>query len=465
MNQDTIRSIAFYLPQYHAIPENDQWWGEGFTEWTNVRKALPRFEGHYQPHVPGQSGYYDLRDPAVLSAQAELARAYGIGGFCFYHYWFNGKRLLEHPFNETLASGQPDFPFCLCWANENWTRRWDGEEREVLMAQEHSHEDDLAHIENLLPAFRDPRYLRVDGKPLFLVYKTNLLPDPKKTAQIWRQAAEKAGIGGLYLVTVENSYLGDAPAPVDIGFDAAVEFAPHWGSFSPTQKGSTDLFPEFQGDDPSIQDYDDIMLKMLAKPKPDFKLFRGVFPSWDNSPRRKQGPTIFIGSSPEKYAFWLSQIARYTLKNFAGDERLIFINAWNEWGEGCHLEPDQKYGTSYLEATRLALNLACDLEEAVSRIEPPSASIAFSPEKWYCEVARCYRDRNRLSSSELGVLSSAASFLQFTMIPLADQATRTQFAAALKAKDDKIAELHASLSWRVTAPLRRIYGALLKAGR
>jgi hypothetical protein len=462
MSMHAIRSIAFYLPQYHTIPENDHWWGEGFTEWTNVRKARPRFDEHYQPHVPGQLGYYDLRDAQTHAAQAEMAKAHGISGFCYYHYWFNGKRLLEHPFNEILASGKPDFPFCLCWANENWTRRWDGEEREVLMAQDHSHEDDLAHINSLLPAFRDQRYIRVNGKPLFLVYKTNLLPDPKKTAQIWREAARKAGIGELYLVRVENSFQGFDPSPREIGFDAAAEFAPNWGCLGPKVTDSLPLYDEARNEDLAIHDYDEIMLKMLSKPRPDYPLFRGVFPSWDNSARRKNGATLFVNSSPEKYAFWLSQIARYTLENFSGDERLIFINAWNEWGEGCHLEPDQAYGHRYLEATRLALTLARDVHDAISRVHPPTASLPFTPEKWYADLVDNYRNRQTLSPEELGILSSASSFVLFTMLPLVDQGTQNQLTSMLKAKDDKIAELHTSLSWRITAPLRRAFDLLFK---
>ena len=187
-----IRPIAFYLPQFHPTPENDEWWGKGFTEWTNVTKARPLFPGHYQPQLPADMGFYDLRLPEAREAQAALAREYGIHGFCYYHYWFNGRRILERPFNEVLASGKPDFPFCLCWANENWTRVWDGGEKNVLLEQKYSHEDDLAHIESLIPAFRDERYIRIDGKPLFLVYRTGLLPNPARTAEIWREAAKRA---------------------------------------------------------------------------------------------------------------------------------------------------------------------------------------------------------------------------------------------------------------------------------
>ena len=451
-----------YLPQYHQIPENDKWWGEGFTEWTNVRKAQPRFDGHYQPHIPRELGYYDLRNPKVHVQQAELAKAYGIGGFCYYHYWFNGKRLLEHPFNEILASGKPDFPFCLCWANENWTRRWDGEEREVLMAQDHSHEDDLEHINSLIPAFRDKRYIRVNGRPLFLVYKTNLLPDPKKTAEIWREAARKAGIGELYLVRIENHFKGYDPPPHEIGFDAATEFAPYWGCCGEKVSDRVEMYDEYRNCNPLVYDYDRIMLGMLGRSKPEYKMFRGVFPSWDNSARRKNDPVMFVNSSPEKYAFWLSQVARYTLQNFQGDERLIFINAWNEWGEGCHLEPDQKHGLRYLEATRQAITLATESHNAIAEILPSTTSLPFSPEKWYEMAAKAYPAGKELSPEERELLAAFSPYALFTMLPMIDQGIQDQFATMLKSKDQVISDIYNSLSWKITAPLRKIYDIIFK---
>lgn len=457
-----IRAIAFYLPQYHPIPENDAWWGAGFTEWTNVRKAVPSFPEHHQPHVPGALGYYDLRDPQARRAQAELAAAHGIHGFCYYHYWFNGKRLLETPFNEVLRSGQPDFPFCLCWANENWTRRWDGENSDVLAGQNHSHADDLAHIEALLPAFRDKRYIRVDGKPLFLVYKTGLLPDPRKTAEIWREAAHRAGIGDLYLVRIENALQASDPPPQDIGFDAAAEFAPHWGSIGPEIGGNLELNEAGRKAAPLAYDYDRTMLTMLGRPAPAYRLFRGAFPSWDNHPRRERRPTIFVNSAPAKYAFWLSQIGRYTLEKFTGDERLIFINAWNEWGEGCHLEPDERHGTRYLEATRLALRLAHDVHDALALIQPGSATLPFAPERWYEVLHKAYGNEGPASAEDLALLGSLGPYALFVMLPLLDQGIQAQYRAVLEGKDRKIADIHASLSWRITAPLRKLRDFLLR---
>ncbi len=222
----SIRAIAFHLPQFHPIPENDEWWGKGFTEWINVVRAKPRFEGHYQPHLPADLGFYDLRLPEARAAQAQLAAEYGIYGFCYYHYWFNGRRLLEQPVNGIWKSGEPDFPFCLCWANENWSRRWDGANNEILIAQHYSHEDDLAHIRSLIPLFRDPRYIRVMGKPIFLVYRASKLPEPKRTTEIWRREAESAGLSGLFLVRVEShDQLGGDPR--ELGFDCAVDFHPN----------------------------------------------------------------------------------------------------------------------------------------------------------------------------------------------------------------------------------------------
>ena len=237
MSAESIRAIAFYLPQFHPISENDQWWGKGFTEWTNVAKAEPLFPGHYQPHIPADLGFYDLRLPETRQAQADLARESGIYGFCYYHYWFNGKQLLDRPFNEVLASGKPDFPFCLCWANENWTRVWDGKDNNVLIEQKYSEEDDRQHIRALADAFRDERYIRVNGKPLFLVYRATKIPDPRKTTAIWREEAQKLGIGDLYLCRVE-SFRDERSDPGEIGFDAAVGFQPDWPTLKdPRRRG------------------------------------------------------------------------------------------------------------------------------------------------------------------------------------------------------------------------------------
>ena len=326
-----------------------------------VSKAKPLFRGHYQPHIPADLGYYDLRLPEVREAQAEMAKEYGIYGFCYYHYWFNGRHVLERPFNEVLSSGKPDFPFCLCWANENWTRVWDGGNDQVLLRQQYSFKDDLAHIESLIPAFRDERYIRIDGRPLFLVYRTGLLPDPCRTAKIWREAVARAGLRELYLVRVER-FTSDID-PRDIGFDAAMEFAPDWRySGRLKNRSSFHVFLAKCGIlsriyiDNRVAEYESMIYRILNKPKTNFVRFHCVTPSWDNSARRARNASIFIGSTPEKYEMWLQNVVRRTLENRQGDERIVFINAWNEWGEGNHLEPDLKWGRAYLEATHRVMS-------------------------------------------------------------------------------------------------------------
>jgi len=361
--------LAFYLPQYHPVPENDQWWGRGFTEWRNVVQAKPLFPGHYQPHLPSDLGFYDLRLPETRQAQADMARSHGVTGFCYYHYWFAGRQLLGRPFEEVLASGQPNFPFCLCWANENWTRAWDGAASEVLLAQRHSPEDDLVHIEHLLPAFQDGRYLRIDGKPLFLVYRTELLPEPARTAEIWRERAQASGIGDLYLARVE-SFVTDTD-PLSIGFDAAVEFAPDWRVLPPRMlyRERWDLLARIQHRlcrlgllseaylEHRVYSYESLTQRMLEKFRPPYKRFRCVTPSFDNSARRARNATIFHGSTPALYERWLRGAIEDTQDTFEGDERIVFVNAWNEWAEGNHLEPDQRWGRAYLDATARARSL------------------------------------------------------------------------------------------------------------
>jgi lipopolysaccharide biosynthesis protein len=369
-----LRTIAFYLPQYHPIPENDKWWGPGFTEWRNVANARPLFPGHYQPHLPADLGFYDLRLPEVREAQAALAGQHGISGFCYYHYWFNGRLILERPFAEVLASGKPDFPFCLCWANENWTRVWDGGEQDILLQQHYSTEDDRAHIQALLPAFADTRYIRIDGRPLFLVYRTELLPEPARTADIWRSEVAKAGLGDLYLARVEN--FASRVDPRAIGFDASVEFAPDGANVGkikfrgPIHRmlARCGLLPGVYVDG-KVVNYRAMMLGMLGKPDPSFKRFRCVTPMWDNTARRRTGARIYIGSTPELYQAWLTETAKQTIDKFPPEERIVFVNAWNEWAEGCHLEPDLKWGHQYLDATKAALEAVND---AAPRTSDPS---------------------------------------------------------------------------------------------
>ena len=349
------RFIAFYLPQYHPIPENDRWWGKGFTEWINVAKARPRFRGHYQPHLPADLGFYDLRLAETRIAQAELARAYGVDGFCYYHYWFNGRRLLERPFNEVLASGQPEQPFCLCWANENWTRRWDGGNDEILVEQTHSDEDDRAHLRWLATAFADPRYIRVNGRPVFLVYRASALPDPRRTIDTWREEAQRVGIGEIYLCRVE-AFWDDRGDPTPLGFDASVEFHPDHPRLGPTFRGSIPGRAWRKYADPGhglrtndVYSYETLVDLALSKSPPAFKRYPCAMPSWDNSPRRPTAARIVQGSTPGLYRRWLEGRLQQN-PPFGPTENLFFVNAWNEWGEGNHLEPDQRWGRQYLEA-------------------------------------------------------------------------------------------------------------------
>lgn len=354
-----IKPIAFYLPQYHEIKENNEWWGEGFTEWTNVKKAQPKFKGHYQPHIPIDHNYYDLSNNRVLQEQAKLALEYGLYGFCFYHYWFNGKLLLETPLHHLLDNKTPEIPFCLCWANENWTRTWDGQEKEVLMKQDYSIEDDLAHIKYLIPFFKDERYIKIDEKPVFLMYRTELHPNIKEATEIWREEVKKEGFPDLYLIRVEN-FERDLDPHLH-GFDAGTEFAPD-GKYSGEKAGkknmlsyvvnkvlhTTKIKPSAKFTN-KIFSYPTLVNKMVSKPRPTYKYFRCISPSWDNSARRKENATLYIDNTPELFGVWAKKMVAYTKANLPQNEQLLFVNAWNEWGEGAHLEPDQKYGYAYLE--------------------------------------------------------------------------------------------------------------------
>lgn len=350
LQKKEARLICFYLPQFHPIPENDEWWGKGFTEWTNVVPARPQFEGHYQPHVPGELGYYDLRDRAVQRRQVDLAKLYGIEGFCFYFYWFGGKRLLETPIANYLNDSSLDLPFCLCWANENWSRRWDGLDSEILIAQDHSPADDLAFIAYIAKYLRDPRYIRIDGKPLLLVYRPGILPEPAETVQRWRKWCRQNGIGEIYLAYTQSFESVD---PRRYGFDAAIEFPPNNSSLLPARDQVAPLHSDFAS---TVYDWRTLVRRSRQYPKPDYTLFRGVCPSWDNTARKKTRGTVLLNSSPRGYEEWLGNAIADTVTRITSkEERLVFINAWNEWAEGAHLEPDTKYGYAFLDATRRAL--------------------------------------------------------------------------------------------------------------
>jgi hypothetical protein len=344
-----VRLIAFYLPQFHPIPENDAWWGKGFTEWSNVTRAFPLFAGHRQPRRPTDLGYYDLRLAEVREEQAALARGYGIYGFCYYYYWFGGRRLLARPLDEMLASGRPDFPFCVCWANENWTRRWDGAEDEILVRQDHSPESDLRFILDVIPMFRDPRYIHYDGKPMLLVYRAGIMEDPRRTTDTWRTTCAAHGIPDIHLVAAQTFGLVD---PTPLGFDAAVEFPPHGIEGHRLDHRVSDLHPEFQG---KIHDYQDAVDFSLARPAPPYRLHRCVMASWDNTPRRLLRAHVWHEATPAEYERWLRGVVEAASVDPNDPEPVVFINAWNEWAEGAHLEPDEAWGHAYLIATRRAL--------------------------------------------------------------------------------------------------------------
>lgn len=345
---DTSAVIAFYLPQYHRIRENDEWWGPGFTEWTNVVKGKENFKNHYQPHLPRELGFYDLSSVDILREQAEMAKLFGIDTFCFYYYWFSGRRVLERPINNFLNS-DIDFKYCLCWANENWTRTWDGDTRSVLLEQKYNDEDPDEFIKSLLPYFEDSRYVSVDNKPVLVVYRAKDIPAVKSVFRKWRELVCSHGYPGLHIVAVD---FYDIINPNEVEADALVEFPPHKFNSSANKPDHIPFFtnPSFNG---CLIDYRKIISQSISRQRPSFTLYRGLIPSWDNTARRQDTPTIVYESNPDLFKDWLRYIRAYTRETFVNrSDNFIFINAWNEWGEGCHLEPDQKWGLAFLEAVK-----------------------------------------------------------------------------------------------------------------
>ncbi|HEX7802103.1 MAG TPA: glycoside hydrolase family 99-like domain-containing protein [Pseudoxanthomonas sp.] len=340
--------IAFFLPQFHVIPENDEWWGKGFTEWRNVTRALPQFEGHAQPRLPGDLGYYDLTTPGVMHEQARLAREYGIAAFCSYFYWFGGKTLLDAPLRRWLHDPTLELSLCLCWANENWSRRWDGRNDDILIEQNHSAADDVAFISHVAEYLRDPRYLRVGGKPVLLVYRPGLLPDAAATAERWRSWCRDNGIGEIHLVYVQSF---ERPVPERIGFDAAVEFPPNLHRPTSIVTRQRLINRHYNG---QVVDWRELSKQFQERDRVGYRLYPGVNCGWDNEARRSGKGLVYLHASPRGYGDWLQHAIRH-VQDYPASERLVFVNAWNEWAEGAVLEPDARLGYAYLNATRRAL--------------------------------------------------------------------------------------------------------------
>lgn len=364
--------VAFYLPQFHAIPENDAWWGKGFTEWRNVTRALPQFEGHLQPRLPGELGFYDLSNAQVMRDQAKLAKTYGLSAFCFYFYWFGGRTLLETPLRNWLEDSSIDLQYCLCWANENWTRRWDGRDGDVLIAQRHSAEDDLEFIAHVADYLRDPRYLRVDGRPVLLLYRPMLLPDPRATSDRWRTWCRDNGIGEIHLAYVQSF---ERPDPRDIGFDAAVEFPPNLAQTRDITARQRLLNPEFTGE---VLDWRAIV-DDAGPGRYSYVCHDGINCGWDNTPRRPQSGRVWLHASPQLYRRALSKRIS-ALAAEGRDGAPVFINAWNEWAEGAILEPDAHLGYAWLQATRDAL-----FDVTWPRVSAPGRACVVI-HAWYPEV-------------------------------------------------------------------------------
>jgi hypothetical protein len=356
------RAIALYLPQFHPIPENDEWWGKGFTEWTNTAKAKPMFRGHYQPHVPADLGFYDLRVPETREAQAALAHRYGIEGFCYYHYWFAGRRILERPFNEVLHSGEPDFPFCLCWANATWSGVWYGEPNRVLIEQTYpGRADHESHFRALLPAFTDQRYIRMDGKPVFLIFQPNELPDAAATLAFWRAMATDAGLGGIHIAGMAFSHDWD---PAAHGFDARIAqprwLDTRWISRRHPLRWAKNKLRIWRGL-PTILSYRSFSERELPTAAANDAWYPCLTHAWDNTPRSGCNGVVLDGATPQAFLRALNN-AVAVLAHRPLERRLIFLKSWNEWAEGNHLEPDLRFRTEFLQAIANALGVEASEE-------------------------------------------------------------------------------------------------------
>jgi len=343
-----MKFIAFYLPQFHEIHENNEWWGKGFTEWDRVKKAKPLYSGHNQPRIPYK--YYDLSDIKVIEGQAKIATEYGLDGFCYYHYWFKGKKLLEKPLENMLNNNKVNIPFCLSWANESWTRAWEGNPQELLIKQEYGTEKNwLEHLNYLIPFFQDKRYILIKGKPLFIIYRTNNFKRFDDMILFWQRKLKSIGLKGLYIVETLNSF---QKRPSCEFSDAVLEFEPMFSTGITNNRYIDSLLIKLKELKKSTTykeiSYDNIWLKIIHRNKKykNKTKFLGAFVDWDNTPRFKEKASIFQGATPEKFKKYL----KMQIEKVNEDEEIIFVNAWNEWAEGAYLEPDNINGLKFLEA-------------------------------------------------------------------------------------------------------------------
>lgn len=360
-----MKIIAYYLPQFHTFPENDKWWGEGYTEWVGVKNAKPIFKDHYQPRIPLKQNYYDLTDVSVLEWQASIAKKYGVYGFCYYHYWFEGKKLLEKPAEIMLQNDSVDLPFCMCWANHTWTKAWAQHNREILMEQTYGGEEDWKkHFEYLLPFFRDKRYIRIDDKPVFVIYRPNEIKALRPMLELWNRLAVESGLKGLTIMYQHYDYnhLKDDGGEL---FDYGIEFQPGkvkdqeliytlpimWRKFKNIFVNKLNLN---QTKSSTMWYSYDAVWKRILKTKPqDEKMIPGAFVDFDNTPRYKRRAAVYYGVTPQKFEKYLSLQIKHAKEVYKKD--MIFMFAWNEWGEGGYLEPDEKYKYGMLEAIYNAL--------------------------------------------------------------------------------------------------------------
>ena len=454
-SRDKIRVIAFFLTQFHPIPENDRWWGKGFTEWTNVTRAEPLFEGHYQPHLPADLGFYDLRLRETRHEQIAMARQYGIDGFCYHYYWFSGTRILNRPLDDMLSDPESDMPFCLCWANEHWTRRWDGMDHEVLLRQKYLPEDDLNFIKSVVPFFHDPRYIRHDSAPFLIVYQPQHLPDPLNSVKLWREYCETAGIGHIHLCAALTN---DNEDYARFGFDSGMQFPPHNHKCTHVNE-QIDFYAPFHGD---AVEYGTLARSYLDREYPKENVFRTVSPSWDQTPRVGPRGFLTLNATPANYEYWLGESIRRTVTDYPGKERFVFVNAWNEWAEGCHLEPDLQFGRQFLEATSRA-KAGESTKSAFEDFGQPTVS---GPVKgWMVRLAELKRELT-VEQEELSAvyqdLSAKRKQLAATTEELSVEREQLKEAERkLLAQQQRLAEadqalsaMHGSRSWRLTHPLR-----------